>query len=107
MTAQRWGIRLMPRRPLRSTLELHPVPANRETEMTKVSKATAEKSDIGAGDVYEQLEAAYEITILELREETDMAPLLRGLPDDVCPCEHWGYVVRGRVTFTFADHEEV
>ena len=75
--------------------------------MTKVSKATAEKSDIGAGDVYEQIVDGYEITILDLREETDMAPLLRGLPDDVCPCEHWGYVVRGRVTFTFADHVEV
>ena len=75
--------------------------------MPKVSKATAEKSDIGAGDVYEQIVDDYEITILDLREETDMRPLLRGLPDDLCPCEHWGYVVRGQVTFTFADHVEV
>ena len=75
--------------------------------MTKVSKATAEKTDIGVGAVYEQIVDDYEISILELREETDMAPLLRGLPGDLCPCEHWGYVVRGRVTFTFADHTEV
>jgi len=75
--------------------------------MTKVSKASAEKTDIGAGDVYEQVVDGYEITILDLREETDMAPLLRGLPGDLCPCEHWGYIVRGRVTFTFADHVEV
>ena len=30
-----------------------------------------------------------------------------GLPGGVCPCPHWGYVVRGKVRFTFADgHEE-
>jgi hypothetical protein len=75
--------------------------------MPKVSKATAEKSDIGAGEVYEQVVDGTEITILDLHEETDLKPLLRGLPDDLCPCEHWGYVVRGRVTFTFADHAEV
>jgi hypothetical protein len=75
--------------------------------MAKVSKATAEKQDIGAGEVYEQVVAGYEITILDLHEETDMKPLLRGLPDDLCPCDHWGYVVRGRLTFTFADHVEV
>lgn len=75
--------------------------------MAKVSKATAERTDIGSGDVYEQVVDGYEITILDLREETDMAPLLRGLPDDMCSCEHWGYVVKGRVTFTFTDHVEV
>ena len=75
--------------------------------MTKVSKATAEVQDIGVGKVYEQVVDGYEISILDLREETDMAPLLKGLPDDLCPCEHWGYVTRGRVTFTFLDHTEV
>jgi quercetin dioxygenase-like cupin family protein len=28
---------------------------------------------------------------------------LKGLPDDRCQCPHWGYVVKGRVEFTFAD----
>ena len=35
-----------------------------------------------------------------------MAPLLKGLPDDRCPCPHWGYVLKGTVTFTFADRSE-
>jgi quercetin dioxygenase-like cupin family protein len=35
-----------------------------------------------------------------------MAALLQGLPDDLCPCPHWGYVTAGRVTFTFRDHAE-
>jgi len=74
--------------------------------MPKVSKSTAEATDIGVGKVYEQVTADHEIAILELREAVDLAPLLKGLPDDRCTCPHWGYVVKGRVTFTFADHTE-
>jgi hypothetical protein len=37
----------------------------------------------------------------------DTAPLFRGLPDDRCQCPHWGYVVKGQVTFTYADRDEV
>jgi len=33
----------------------------------------------------------------------DSAPLYLGLPDDMCPCEHWCYLVRGRLTYAFAD----
>jgi ribosomal protein L16 Arg81 hydroxylase len=32
---------------------------------------------------------------------------MHGLPDDRCPCPHWGYVKKGRVTYRFADHDEV
>lgn len=33
----------------------------------------------------------------------DSAPLYRGLPDDMCPCEHWCYLVRGKLRYRFAD----
>jgi hypothetical protein len=33
----------------------------------------------------------------------DSAPLYRGLPDDMCPCEHWCYLARGRLRYRFAD----
>jgi hypothetical protein len=33
----------------------------------------------------------------------DSAPLYRGLPDDMCPCEHWCYLIRGRLRYRFAD----
>jgi hypothetical protein len=36
----------------------------------------------------------------------DSAPLYRGLPDDMCPCEHWCYLVRGRLRYRFADGGE-
>jgi len=27
----------------------------------------------------------------------DPRPHYEGLPDDMCPCTHWGYVVRGKI----------
>lgn len=36
----------------------------------------------------------------------DPAPAFRGLPDDRCPCPHWGLVVSGRVTMRYSDREE-
>lgn len=76
--------------------------------MPKVSKASAARTqDIGVGTVWDEVVDGYEIAFLDLRAESDMAPLLRGLPDDRCPCPHWGYVTKGKVTFTFADHDEV
>lgn len=38
--------------------------------------------------------------------DADPAPLFRGLPEDRCQCEHWGFVRRGQITYRFADHEE-
>ena len=40
-------------------------------------------------------------------EEFDLAPLLKGLPDDMCQCPHYGYVLKGRMRVRYADHEEV
>ncbi|MFN7990010.1 MAG: cupin domain-containing protein [Thermoanaerobaculia bacterium] len=34
---------------------------------------------------------------------TDIAPLLRGLDGDLCHAPHWGYVLHGELTVTFAD----
>jgi hypothetical protein len=80
----------------------------KEIMMPKVSKASAAKvQDIGVGEVREDVVDGYEISFLDLREEVDMAAMLKGLPDDLCPCPHWGYVTAGQVTFTFTDHAEV
>lgn len=39
-------------------------------------------------------------------QDADPAPLFAGLPDDRCPCPHWGVVQSGQITFRWADHEE-
>lgn len=37
----------------------------------------------------------------------DPAPIFKGMPDDRCPCPHWGLVVAGRLTLRYEDHEDV
>jgi ethanolamine utilization protein EutQ (cupin superfamily) len=41
------------------------------------------------------------------KEDFDVAPLLEGLPDDLCQCPHYGYVLKGRMKVRYADREEV
>lgn len=36
----------------------------------------------------------------------DDAELLKGLPDDACPSEHWGYLFKGRLRFRYLDGSE-
>jgi hypothetical protein len=40
-------------------------------------------------------------------EDFDVAPLLKGLPEDMCQCPHHGYVLKGRMKVRYADREEV
>jgi hypothetical protein len=49
----------------------------------------------------------YTINFAAFKVEIDSTPMLKGLPDDRCSCPHWGYVLKGRVVFTFEDREEV
>ena len=39
--------------------------------------------------------------------DLDLEPLFKGLPGDQCQCPHWGYVIKGRLRYRFADCEEV
>jgi len=72
--------------------------------MPKVSKSTASRvEDIGIGTISEEVAAGYEFSFLSFRERGDLAPFLKGLPDDMCTCPHWGYVIGGTVTFTHVD----
>jgi hypothetical protein len=45
--------------------------------------------------------------VISLPAGTDLAPVLKGLPNDLCPCPHWGYVIKGRMRVIYADREEV
>lgn len=35
------------------------------------------------------------IAHFKLPAGTDLRPALKGLPDDRCPCPHWGYMLKG------------
>ncbi|MEA2411799.1 MAG: hypothetical protein QOC77_2360 [Thermoleophilaceae bacterium] len=55
---------------------------------------------------YEDL-GGYTVGFETFREHADATPLFKGLPDDRCQSPHWGYVKRGKLTFKYADHDEV
>jgi hypothetical protein len=43
---------------------------------------------------------------IHLPEGTDMAPALKGLPDDACQCPHWGYMLKGKIRMRTASGSE-
>jgi len=74
----------------------------------KASKHTAAHvDDLGAVETRTEELGDYLVEFATFRVDADGAPLFRGLPDDRCQSPHWGYVLRGRLTFRYADHEEV
>jgi len=46
------------------------------------------------------------VELVESTERIDFSPMLKGLPDDRCPCPHWGYMLRGACTMQYADGSE-
>ncbi|MGH2966660.1 MAG: hypothetical protein ACRDMH_14945 [Solirubrobacterales bacterium] len=75
--------------------------------MPKVSRDSATVDDYGpVEDRHEDIEG-YTVSFATFKEGIDATPMLKGLPDDSCQCPHWGYVFKGKLTFRFADHEEV
>ncbi len=76
--------------------------------MPKASKETASRvEDMGLMEGrYEEL-GGYTVGFEHFREDADATPLLKGLPDDRCQSPHWGYLLRGKVTFRYPDRDEV
>jgi hypothetical protein len=76
--------------------------------MPKASKGTASRvEDMGVMEGrYEEL-GGYTVGFESFREDADTTALFKGLPDDRCQSPHWGYIVRGKVTFRYADRHEV
>src|ERR1041385_7216203 len=76
--------------------------------MAKVSKESATGGgDFGPVEDRNEVVHGYRIGFATFKQDIDATPLMKGLPDDRCQCPHWGYVVNGKVTFRYADREEV
>jgi hypothetical protein len=76
--------------------------------MPGVSKdSAAQHHDYGPIEDWSEDIDGYTINFAAFKVEIDSTPMLKGLPDDRCSCPHWGYVLKGRVVFTFEDREDV
>jgi hypothetical protein len=72
-------------------------------EKLNVPGAVARQAlDFGDATGYGKMAGEY----FSLKAGTDIAPLLKGLEGDLCQSPHWGYVIEGEVTVTYADGRE-
>jgi hypothetical protein len=76
--------------------------------MRKVSRSTASDSVelVGLSVRIGHLEGGYSVCFEKHLADADLGELFRGLPRDRCQLPRWGYVVKGKVSFVFSDHEE-
>ena len=75
--------------------------------MPKFSKESVPGIDMGpAGTDWRADLDGYTGEIVRTNGEADLTELLRGLPGDVCPSPHWGYVFAGRMWFRIGDRLE-
>jgi len=58
-----------------------------------------QKTNFGDAAGYGTISGEY----FSLGAGTDIAPLLQGLEGDLCQSPHWGYVLQGELTVTYAD----
>jgi hypothetical protein len=55
---------------------------------------------------FEHFSDGYTVGFETYTQDADLSPFFSGLPDDRCQCAHWGYVVKGKVTFKYAGRDE-
>jgi hypothetical protein len=76
--------------------------------MSKVSRDSAPKvADYGIAEDRTDEFDGYTVNFVSIRQDSDLAPMLKGLPDDRCQCPHWGYLFKGKMTVRYADGEEI
>jgi len=76
--------------------------------MLKVSRESAEHVEShGPVEDRHQDGDGYTINFLSFGTDVDATPLLKGMPGDQCQCPHWGYVIKGRMTYMTDEGEHV
>ena len=76
--------------------------------MPKASRATASESTVVEGyeGHLEHFTGGFSVAFETYTQDTDLTPFFAGLPDDQCQSPHWGYVLRGKLTYKTAHGEE-
>ena len=75
--------------------------------MPKASKSSASESmEIDGYEGHFEDLGGYTVGFETYTADADLTPLFAGLPNDRCQCSHWGYVLKGKVTFKTDAGEE-
>jgi hypothetical protein len=77
--------------------------------MTVIAREEAQILLEGGGVELRADEIGGDMTVSFIRVPAgwDLGPMLVGLPDDLCQCPHWGYVLTGRLRLAMKDGEEI
>ena len=77
--------------------------------MTAIAREDAQTLLEGGGVEIRARELGGDMTVAFIRVPAgwDLAPLLVGLPDDLCQCPHWGYLLSGRLKLATKDGDEI
>ena len=77
--------------------------------MTGISRQDAPVAIEGDGVELRMREVGGDLTaaFVRLPKGADLRPALAGLPGDLCPCPHWGYMLKGRLKMWTKDGEHV
>ena len=77
--------------------------------MKAISRAEARVAIEGDGVELrmQKLGGGMTTAFVRVPEGADFRPALAGLPDDLCQCPHWGYLLKGRVKMHTPDGDEV
>jgi hypothetical protein len=71
--------------------------------MPKLARNLVPPQHRGADTFWEADLDGYNVNIVKVGADVDLAELLRGLPDDQCPSPHWGYVISGSLSFAIGE----
>lgn len=75
--------------------------------MPKASRSSASESvELEGYEGHFEDFGPYTVGFERYTADADLSPLFAGLPDDRCQCPHLGYVVKGKVKYTFGDGRE-
>ena len=76
--------------------------------MPKASKVTASEHESleGYEGHFEHFPDGYTVAFEHYTADADLTPMFKGLPNDQCQAAHWGYVVKGKLTFKSAAGDE-
>jgi hypothetical protein len=63
----------------------------------------------GDGLEFRRQEIGGDLTVafVHVPKGADLRPALAGLPEDLCQCPHWGYVINGQIKMHTSDGEHV
>lgn len=75
--------------------------------MPSLSRSTAPRADdFGLAEEHSGELADYTVNFVSIRQDADLAPMLQALPGGQCPCPHWGFLLKGRMTVRYTDAQE-